>query len=444
MNAEPISLAFDPSYNPYLGDVSFLSAFGATNVTMDIIQDQINIQTRDSIVFGVCLGSSIITFIVMWLVSKNRKTPIFILNQISLVLIIIHSSFYLKYLFSYPSSIVYYLTEFQQPFTAYDRHISAAADMFKMLLVTTIEFSLVFQVRIMFASDNFKRLGNILLASSIVIGLATSAVFLASVSMLIKESYTGIPTRGEKIYNISNILFASSINFMTFILMIKLVWAIRARRFLGLKQFDSFHILLIMTCHSMVIPSILTILAYALHSNADVLVSLSTLLVVLSLPLSAIWAASANTTSSQKNITQDFDPENDGFYPNGSESFMNESLTTNPTKKFHSKFTDKFLFNNQNNTNDFQTNGNKNGLGRNSVLSPLDTYMEKRTVYELKNKRLEQMIELDDESHVNLHAYTPDTQDDLEARKFWLDQEDDDDEDTKHSNDKEFENTSRA
>lgn len=427
MDMEPISLALDPTYNPYLANVTFLSAFGTADVAWNMIQDQINIHTRNSIVFGVCLGSAIITFIVMWLVSKSKNTPIFILNQISLVLIIIHSSFYLKYLFSYPSSVVYYFTQFQQPFTVYDRHISAAADMFKMLLVTTIECSLVFQVRIMFASDNFKRLGNILLTLSICIGLSTSAVFLASVSMLIKESYTGIPTKGQKFYNIANILFASSINFMTFILMIKLIWAIRARRFLGLRQFDSFHILLIMTCHSMIIPSILTILAYALHSGADVLVSLSTLFVVLSLPLSAIWAGSANTASTQKNISQQFDNGNGGFYPNGNESLMNESLKT---EKTHSTF-DRFLFKKQNNMNNTKLNENTSGL------SPLDTYMEKRTVYELKNKRLEQMIELDDDTHVSYSAYTPNTQDDLEARKFWLDQDEFEEDKTSDSNEKE-------
>ncbi len=63
------------------------------------------------------------------------------------------------------------------------------------------------------------------------------------------------------IYNAAIICLASSINFMTLLLIYKLAHAIKSRRFLGLKQFDSFHILLIMSSQSLIIPSILYILA---------------------------------------------------------------------------------------------------------------------------------------------------------------------------------------
>ena len=44
---------------------------------------------------------------------------------------------------------------------------------------------------------------------------------------------------------------------MTILLIGKLIIAIRTRRYLGLKQFDSFHILLIGFSQTLIIPSII-------------------------------------------------------------------------------------------------------------------------------------------------------------------------------------------
>ena len=433
---EMIDLVFDPAYNPSTGNLTFLSAYGPSNITFGELQYLVNIRIRQSIVFGVCCGASIITFIILWLVSKGRKTPIFILNQLSLFLLFLQSAFYFKYILSSQSSVTLALTQFPQIVNKYNLHISAAADVFKLLLVICIECSLVFQIKVMFSGDSFKKTGYLLLIVSIIIGLTTSGMLLTAVIMIIKSLYTGSINKGNKYYNIANILFASSINFMTFILVIKLILAIRARKFLGLRQFDSFHILLIMTCQSLIVPSILTILAYALNSDTEVLVSVSTLLVVLSLPLSSIWAGSINTASSTRSFKSDTTLTPTGFYPTGNEGESSPSTDSSPSSKsFSPSIIKRFIPGKKSGTNK-NSKGHYNSSNLVSIHDGKQNNMEemKENIFygissdpssvNLKAKKSvtgKQIIELSDtKDDPSFTMYTPNTQDDVEARKFWL------------------------
>lgn len=85
---------------------------------------------------------------------------------------------------------------------------------------------------------------------------------------------------------------------MTILLIGKLIFAIRTRRYLGLKQFDSFHILLIGFSQTLIIPSIILVVHYFyLSQNKDSLLQqISLLLIILMLPLSSLWAQTANNT----------------------------------------------------------------------------------------------------------------------------------------------------
>lgn len=427
---QPIKLAFDPTYNPLSGNLTFLTAFGPSSITFGELQYLINTKTRQAIVFGVCCGASIITFIIMWLVSQRKKTPVFIVNQISLVLLFIQSALYFKYMLSSQSSMILILTNFPQVVTKYNLHVSAAADIFKFLLVVTIECSLVFQVKVMFSGDSFKRIGYLLLSASIAIGLATSGTLLAAIIMIIRNLYTGAQNNGTKCYNVANILFASSINFMTFILVVKLLLAIRSRKYLGLRQFDSFHILLIMTCHSLIVPSILTILAYALHSDTDVLLSVSTLLVVLSLPLSSIWASSANTSASTRTINTETNLTPTGFYPTGSDSLMTESLKSSPHKvTFSRNLINRFDPRNRRENSDLLDSSSTEisdekqdtSDAKDSIFCEVSSEMSSNNLKEERKKLDMQTIDVSEaKMDPSFNIYTPNTQDDVEARKFWL------------------------
>lgn len=289
------------TYNPINEFITFSSIYGEnTMVQFKDVQMVVNKRVTEAIMFGVKVGAASLTLIIMWIISKKRTTPIFIINQSSLFFTIMHASLYFGYLLSGYGGIVYNMTSFPQLITSNDIHVYAVTNIFEVLLVASIEISLVFQVKVMFANNISRRWTWCLMAVSIAMALATVGLYFATAVELIRAAYGGHSVNHHIFYNVSLILLASSVNLMTLMLVVKLILAIRSRRFLGLKQFDSFHILLIMSCQTLIAPSILFILGWTLEPRTgnEVLITVGQLLIVLSLPLSSMWATAANNTSS--------------------------------------------------------------------------------------------------------------------------------------------------
>ncbi|KAH7603096.1 Fungal pheromone mating factor STE2 GPCR [Nakaseomyces glabratus] len=296
-----MEMGYDPRmYNPRNEYLNFTSVYDVNDTirfsTLDAIVKGL---LRIAIVHGVRLGAIFMTLIIMFISSNTWKKPIFIINMVSLMLVMIHSALSFHYLLSNYSSISYILTGFPQLITSNNKRIQDAASIVQVLLVAAIEASLVFQIHVMFTIENIKLIREIVLSISIAMGLATVATYLAAAIKLIRGLHDEVMPQTHLIFNLSIILLASSINFMTFILVIKLFFAIRSRRYLSLRQFDAFHILLIMFCQSLLIPSVLYIIVYAVdsRSNQDYLIPIANLFVVLSLPLSSIWANTSNNSS---------------------------------------------------------------------------------------------------------------------------------------------------
>ncbi|CDO96486.1 unnamed protein product [Kluyveromyces dobzhanskii CBS 2104] len=304
-------LFYNGTYDPLHSTLAYTSIYGdGTEITFEQLQILVNDNTTQAIIFGTRIGAAGLALIIMWMVSKNRKTPIFMINQSSLVLTIIQSALYLSYLMSNFGGIPFALTLFPQMVSSHDEHLYAAATLVQCLLVACIEISLIFQVRVIFKADKFRAVGVALTGISAGIGAATVAMwFFTAIKSLISVYESPLNKVNTVFYNISVILLACSINFMTLLLSVKLFFAFRARRLLGLKQFDSFHILLIMSTQTLIGPSILYILAYALNNKGvKTLTSIATLLVVLSLPLTSIWAAAANDAPHSRSFYPRFDP----------------------------------------------------------------------------------------------------------------------------------------
>ena len=323
MASNPISqlspLVYNSSYNPGGSTLTYVSVYGSgTQVTFNELQAIVNKKITEAIVFGVRCGASCLMIIITWLITQRKRTAIFIINQTSLFLILLHSALYFKYLLSSISSLAYTLTYFPQAVTRNDVHVYGATNIIEVLLVASIEISLAYQVKIVFSGQNFRKLGHSVLCLSTLLGLSTIVMFAYTAIHGIARTYAGEPTQHlAKYFNISTILLASSINLMTLILIIKLILAIRSRRFLGLRQFDTFYILLIVSVHSLISPSILFILSYSLPPNhgTDVLVTVATLLVVLSLPFSSMWANARNNVSMGEPAAEGtFSPNVNRFY----------------------------------------------------------------------------------------------------------------------------------
>lgn len=328
-------LAFNSSYNPLDSFITFTSIYGDnTAVKFSVLQDMVDVNTNEAIVYGTRCGASVLTQIIMWMISKNRRTPVFIINQVSLTLILIHSALYFKYLLSGFGSVVYGLTAFPQLIKPGDLRAFAAANIVMVLLVASIEASLIFQVKVIFTGDNMKRVGLILTIICTCMGLATVTMYFITAVKSIVSLYRDMSGSSTVLYNVSLIMLASSIHFMALILVVKLFLAVRSRRFLGLKQFDSFHILLIISCQTLLVPSLLFIIAYSFPSskNIESLKAIAVLTVVLSLPLSSMWATAANNFTNSSSSGSDSAPTNGGFYGRGSSNLYPEKTDNRSPK----------------------------------------------------------------------------------------------------------------
>lgn len=242
------------------------------------------------------------------------KLFLFYLNSLILLIGIIRSGCYLNYNLGPLNSLSFVFTGW------YDGSSFISSDVtngFKCILYALVEISLGFQVYVMFKTSNLKIWG--IMASLLSIGLGLIVVafqinltilshirFSRAISTNKSEEESSSSLSSDSVGYVINsiwmdlptILFSISINIMTILLIGKLIIAIRTRRYLGLKQFDSFHILLIGFSQTLIIPSIILVVHYFyLSQNKDSLLQqISLLLIILMLPLSSLWAQTANNT----------------------------------------------------------------------------------------------------------------------------------------------------
>lgn len=268
-------------------------------VTFGQLEDTSKEFIRFAIVHGFSIGMGAALMLLSWVIIINKRTPMFVLNQCSLLLLIIRSGLYLGYL----------LGPFAQPAFTFTGiytglwslyNVSLAANVFYCMLVFTVETTMVFQVYVVFKGSKIERLGHLIVALCASLGLA--AVGLA-INASIATSNVLKAQLNQQEYAIYNswttsaptIVLSVSINVLSVILILKLAAAIRTRRVLGMKQFDSFHILVITLTQTFIVPSILVIVNY-LQTSTNLLSSLSFIIAVLNLPLGSLWASSSNNS----------------------------------------------------------------------------------------------------------------------------------------------------
>lgn len=256
-----------------------------------------------AIAYSIGLACAIVFSLVLLLVHKNKRSPTFILNQASMIVFIIRCSLYLAYLMGPFMDYNFQLTGLLNS-KDYPKHkITIAANALYTILITLIEATFVYQIYSVFISPEIKKLGLILTALSAALGLTAVGwyLYLTIASSLRFES----SLRGEeapiyissKLSSVPIIIFTTTVNVMSLVLIAKLAMAIRTRRYLGLKQFDSLHIVMIMMTQTFIVPSVLTIINSSLENTLgeeNLLYTISMILIVLSLPLTSMWANAAN------------------------------------------------------------------------------------------------------------------------------------------------------
>lgn len=302
-------------------------------------------------VYSFAIGSCLTLSFLLWAISLNRTTPIFILNQITMVVMVIRSSLFLSYLMGSLSSLSFTFTGILLPNSYGTYRITVAASAFQTILVACIEASMTYQIFVIFRSPEVKRLGLALTMVTAVGGLTVVGFYINS-TVVNARSYADIVNQsvtttryGSWVRDIPFILFSVSINLMSSMLACKLFFAIKTRRYLGLKQFDCFHILFIMSCQTMFIPSILVIINYGVSSaKNNILSTVSVVLVVLSLPFSSMWASAANNNPAPSSSTFSFisrsnsnDSDTDTIVGNKFSLFPNKLSRTSSTNSSSEK-----------------------------------------------------------------------------------------------------------
>lgn len=251
--------------------------------------------------FGARASVSALVSIILFLMADRRTTPVYIFNQVSLIFFFIQSTLFLVSSFSPFGLISTIFTFSYASVTTTNVNISLAGSVFQLLFVITIQCSLFFQGRIVFPKQSRSRL----LATLVLGTIALGTIIIYSLNIAQSCTFAVNPVRdplfpgrfGKKLPSIAQIMFASSITVSMLIFVGKLVFAIRTRWVLGLKQFGPLQIICIMGAQSMIIPAVLTVISFA-RTDVKNVYSVAPLIVVISLPLSAMWAASANTSTS--------------------------------------------------------------------------------------------------------------------------------------------------
>lgn len=255
----------------------------------------------EAAVQGFGIGGGALLVLASWFVIINKKTPMFVMNQVALMLMIIRSSLYLGYLLGPLNSYAYSGTGlFYAWWSAYN--VLVAVDVFYIFLIASIQACLVYQIYVVFKADKVRNIGRVLTFLATALALVIVALYIYSTTINLRATKTlfnGSYTDYDSwVTYVPFLLYTVSLNVISVVLFVKLVLAVRMRRKLGLVQFDSFHILLIMTTQTCLVPSAMTLINYkGPFATTTAYANLSVVITVCNLPLSSLWASSANNTS---------------------------------------------------------------------------------------------------------------------------------------------------
>ncbi|KAG0652911.1 hypothetical protein D0Z07_0232 [Hyphodiscus hymeniophilus] len=292
----------DPSNATYYSDdqvVHWLANLGLplVNTTLGAIDASVWYNTAVAINFSCQAGACGAMFFVVLILSQKakRRTPIFILNVLSLLFGFCRALFTALYAISpwvklYP----YFTNDFTLiPTSAYAN--SVVAVVFDVFMTTTVNLSLVLQAYTVTKNmtDVYRYI--LLVTSSLVFFLAVGFQFadmvINSIAIVQAKYYSAQWVQHGTLYSVT-----ISVWYFSAIFTSKLVYTLHYRRKNGWTQWSGVRILAAMGGCTMIIPSLFAILEYVDDDIATAFPSAGSLTittVALLLPLSALWASMA-------------------------------------------------------------------------------------------------------------------------------------------------------
>ncbi|KAJ5481242.1 Pheromone receptor 2 [Penicillium sp. IBT 31633x] len=283
-----------PLSDPFKQNVTFQHRDGFYfNVPVTVLDDFVMYNVRTCINYGCQFGASITLLVILLLLthSDKRRSAVFILNAVALflnstrlLLQVIHFSTGFEQVYPYVSG------DFSSvPWSAYA--ISIVAVVFTTLVIVCIEVSLVIQVHVV-CSTLRRRYRHPILVLSILVALVPigfrSAWMVVNCSAIVSLRHV---INMWWIESATNICLTISISFFCVTFVTKLGFAIKQRQRLGVREFGPMKVIFVMGCQTMVIPAIFSIMQY--YIIVPELSSNVVTLVVISLPLSSVWAGAA-------------------------------------------------------------------------------------------------------------------------------------------------------
>ncbi|EKV16094.1 Pheromone receptor 2 [Penicillium digitatum] len=283
-----------PPFDPYTQNVTFRLGDGTKfPVSVQALDVFVMYNVRVCINYGCQFGASFTLLVILLLLTQSdkRRSAVFILNGLALFLNsgrllfqVIHFSTGFEKVYPYVSG-----DYSSVPWSAYA--ISIVAVVLTTLVIVCIEVSLVIQVHVV-CSTLRRRYRHSLLVLSILVALVPigfrSAWMVVNCNAIVTLNYM---SNIWWIESATNICVTISICFFCVIFVTKLGFAIKQRRRLGVREYGPMKVIFVMGCQTMVVPAIFSIIQY--YIIVPELASNVVTLVVISLPLSSIWAGAA-------------------------------------------------------------------------------------------------------------------------------------------------------
>ncbi|EYE90769.1 alpha-factor pheromone receptor STE2 [Aspergillus ruber CBS 135680] len=280
------------SFDPFEQNITMHGADGTPFlVPVNSVDTWLQYCIRICINYGCQMGASAILLIVLILLTRaeKRSSVVFWLNSLALVSNVARLLCQLIY-FTGPLVRLYpiFAEDYSRvPQSAYANSIIGAV--FAFLAVVFMEVSLVLQVQVVCATLRrwYRRvlLATSVLVAMIPIGFRFALLVVNSMSIMDLEVIS--PTWLE---NSTNVVVTVSICFFCTVFVVKLGLAIKLRKQLGVQEYGPMKVIFVMGCQTMIIPAFFSILQYFVH--VPELYSNVLTLVIISLPLSTIWAGS--------------------------------------------------------------------------------------------------------------------------------------------------------
>ncbi|CAB59800.1 Pheromone P-factor receptor [Schizosaccharomyces pombe] len=297
-------------------NITIVSIVGEIEVPVSTI----DAYERDRLLTGMTLSAQlalgVLTILMVCLLSSSekRKHPVFVFNSASIVAMCLRAILNIVTICSNSYSILVNYGFILNMVHMYVHVFNILILLLAPVIIFTAEMSMMIQVRIICAHD--RKTQRIMTVISACLTVLVLAFWITNMCQQIQYLLWLTPLSSKTIvgyswpYFIAKILFAFSIIFHSGVFSYKLFRAILIRKKIGQFPFGPMQCILVISCQCLIVPATFTIIDSFIHTY-DGFSSMTQCLLIISLPLSSLWASSTalklqsmKTSSAQGETTE--------------------------------------------------------------------------------------------------------------------------------------------